>query len=68
MTAIQFFQLTRVPAGMFSSGYPAVRACARLLGTDFSVLDLLAYAVGIGCLAAMDRTNSRIGGRAAQRP
>ncbi len=67
MTAIEFFQLTRVPAGMLRSGYPAVRACARLLGTEFSVLDLLAYAVGIGCLAAIDRAESTIGGRAGDR-
>ena len=68
MTTIEFFQLTRVPSGMLRSAYPVVRACARLLGTEFSVLDLLAYAVGIGCLAAIDRAESRIGGRAAQRP
>ena len=30
---------------MLRSGYPVVRACARLLGTEFSVFDLLAYAV-----------------------
>jgi len=68
MTAIEFFQLTRIPAGMLRSGYLAVRACARLLGTEFSLLDLLAYAVGIGCLAAIDRAESRIGGRAARLP
>src|SRR4051812_25371054 len=45
MTAIELFQLTRIPAGMLRSGYPAARAFARLLGTEFSVLDLLAYAV-----------------------
>ena len=55
MTAIELFQLTRVPAGMLRSGYPAIRVCARLLGTEFSVLDLIAYAVGIGCIAAIDR-------------
>jgi hypothetical protein len=60
MTAIEFFQLTGIPAEMLRSGYPVIRACARLLGTEFSVLDLLAYAVGIGCLAALDRTD-RIG-------
>jgi hypothetical protein len=55
MAAIEFFQLTRIPAGMLRSGFPAVRVCARLLGTEFSVLDLLAYAVGIACLAAVAR-------------
>ena len=59
MTAIELFQLTHVAAGMLDSGNPLVRACARLLGTDFSVLDLLAYAVGIGCIAALDRTVRR---------
>jgi hypothetical protein len=68
MSAIEFFQLTRIPAGMLGSGYPAVRACARLLGTEFSVLDLMAYAVGIGCLAALDRAESTLDGRAVQRP
>ena len=55
MTTVELFQLTRVPAGMLRSAYPVVRACARLLGTEFSVFDLLAYAVGIGCIAAADR-------------
>jgi hypothetical protein len=60
MTAIEFFQLTRIPDGMLRSGYPAARAFARLLGTEFSVLDLLAYAVGIGCVAAFDRAEPPI--------
>jgi hypothetical protein len=68
MTAIELFQLTGVPAGMLRSSYPAVRACARLLGTEFSVFDLFAYAVGIGCIAAADRAQSPIAGRAVQRP
>jgi hypothetical protein len=55
MTAIELFQLTGIPAAMFRSGYLAARVCARLLGTEFSVLDLLAYAVGIVCIAAIDR-------------
>jgi hypothetical protein len=63
MTAIELFQLTRIPAGMLHSGNPAVRVGARLLGTEFSVLDLMAYAVGIGCLAVIDHAESRIGGR-----
>ena len=54
MTAIELFQLTRIPSGMLRSAYPAVRACARLLGTEFSVSDLLAYGVGIGCIAAVN--------------
>lgn len=65
MTAIEIFQLTGIAAGMLRSGHPAVRACARLLGTEFSMLDLVAYAVGIGCIAAVDRA---VAGRAARRP
>jgi len=68
MTAIEVFQLTRIPAVMLLSEYSAVRACARLLGTEFSVLDLLAYALGIACVAAMDRAKLRSGGRAGERP
>ena len=56
MIAIEFFQLTGIPAAMFRSEYAAVRVCGRLLGTEFSVLDLLAYAVGIACIAILDRT------------
>jgi len=59
MTAIEFFQLTGVPAHMLRSAHLAVRICARLLGTEFSVLDLLAYAVGIWCIAAFDRAAVR---------
>lgn len=55
MAAIELFQLTGVPAAMYSSGHTALRVAGRLLGTEFSVLDLLAYAVGIGALAALCR-------------
>jgi hypothetical protein len=54
MLAIELFQLTRIPAEMLGSESLIVRACARLIGTWFSFLDLLAYAVGIGCIAALD--------------
>ena len=40
---------------MVHSAHPLVRLCARLIGTEFSVYDLCAYAVGIACLAAVDR-------------
>jgi hypothetical protein len=59
MTAIELFQLTGIAAGMLGSANAAARICARLLGTQFSVFDLLAYAVGIGCIAAVDRRASR---------
>jgi hypothetical protein len=47
MTAIEFFQLTMIPAHLLKSTHLIVRICARLIGTEFSFLDLLAYAVGI---------------------
>ena len=59
MTAIEFFQLTGIPLAMLHSAHPLVRLCARLLGTEFSVFDLCAYAVGIACLAAVDRKRTR---------
>jgi hypothetical protein len=56
MTAIELFQLTRIPAHMLASDQPAVQLCARLIGTEFSLLDLLAYAVGIACIHLADPT------------
>ena len=50
MTAIEFFQLTMIPDHWLLSPYLMVRIVARLIGTEFSVLDLCAYAVGIGCI------------------
>ena len=58
MTAIEFFQLTEIPANLLRSPHLPVRLFARLLGTDFSLRDLLAYAVGIACIAALDRPQS----------
>lgn len=56
MAAIECFQWTGIPEGMSRSAFPPARACAILLGTQFSLLDLLAYAVGLACIAAFDRT------------
>jgi len=47
MTALELFQLTMIPAHMLAGGNPAARIAARLLGTEFSFRDLLAYALGI---------------------
>lgn len=58
MTAIELFQLTGIAGRMIHADSAAVRVCARLLGTQFSVFDLLAYAVGIGCAAAAGRRTS----------
>lgn len=48
MTGIELFQLTGLPAAWFASEVGAVRLGARLLGVQFSLMDLLAYGVGIG--------------------
>jgi hypothetical protein len=67
MTAIELFQLTGIPAAMYRSAYTAARVCARLLGTEFSGFDLLAYGVGIALMAAVARLAIARGPRAAQR-
>lgn len=54
MTVIECFQLTGIPAHLFSTGHPIIRLVARLLGTGFSLLDLLAYVAGIACLWAVE--------------
>ncbi len=52
--AIELFQLTMIPARLLSSGHLVVRLAARLMGTQFSLLDILAYAGGIGCIYLAD--------------
>lgn len=54
MIAIESFQLTMIPAQMFASQHLMMRICARLLGVQFSFLDLLAYGVGIGFIYLVD--------------
>jgi len=54
MTAIEVFQLTLIPAHLLESPHLGVRLTARLMGTEFSLLDILAYGVGIGCIYWMD--------------
>jgi hypothetical protein len=54
MTAIELFQLTLIPAQLLASRHLVVRICARLMGTEFSFLDLLAYSVGIGTILFVD--------------
>ena len=56
MTALELFQLTMIPAHMLESGQWMTRICARLMGVEFSFLDLLAYGVGIGCIYLVDST------------
>ena len=59
MTVIELFQLTMIPARMLANEHWIVRICARLMGTEFSWLDLLAYAVGIACIFLADSLASR---------
>ncbi|MCA2971783.1 MAG: DUF2809 domain-containing protein [Acidobacteriaceae bacterium] len=54
MAAIESFQLTGIPARMLASGNGLIRVVARLLGVQFGWADLLAYAVGIGMIRAID--------------
>jgi hypothetical protein len=54
MTGIELFQLTLIPAHMLASEHLMTRICARLMGVEFSFLDLLAYGVGIGCIYLLD--------------
>ena len=58
MTVIELFQLTMIPAHMLASEHLIARICARLMGTDFSFLDLLAYGVGIGCIYLADSSHA----------
>ena len=50
MIAIECFQLTGIPAELAASASLAMRVAGRLLGTQFSWLDIVAYAAGIGAM------------------
>jgi hypothetical protein len=54
MIGIELFQLTMIPARMLGSEHMIVKICARLLGSEFSFLDLLAYGTGIACIHLAD--------------
>ena len=58
MTVIELFQLTMIPAHLLVNEHVMVRICARLMGTEFSFLDLLTYAVGIACIYLADSSNA----------
>jgi hypothetical protein len=59
MTAIELFQLTMIPAHMLSSEHLMTRICARLMGVEFSFLDLLAYGAGIACIYLVDSSQPK---------
>ena len=54
MIVIECFQLTLIPAQLYASGNELLKIVAVLLGLQFAWGDLLAYAVGIGVVAAAD--------------
>ena len=54
MTALEFFQLTRIPAHLLTKDNVILRTIARLLGTEFSFLDLLAYSIGIAMIGLLE--------------
>src|SRR3954453_15204443 len=59
MTGIELFQLTMIPAHMLGSEHWMTRMCARLMGVEFSFVDLLAYGVGIGCIYLVDSSQRK---------
>src|SRR5262245_43685211 len=54
MIAIELFQLTMIAAHLLTSEHLIVRIIARLMGTQFSYLDLFSYLVAIGCIYLVD--------------
>lgn len=54
VTAIELFQLTLIAEHLLKSQFLIVRIIARLMGTHFSSLDLLAYFFAIGCMYLAD--------------
>jgi hypothetical protein len=55
MLVIEAFQLTAIPSSMLASPQIETQIAARLLGTQFSFFDLLAYATGIYSTFEADR-------------
>ena len=56
VVTIEIFQLTQIPAHLNQSANLAVRAFAYVvLGSAFSGWDMLAYSVGIGGIALVDK-------------
>lgn len=47
-----------IPARLLESQPVNVRICARLIGTKFSLLDLLTHAVGIASIYLADHSNA----------
>lgn len=58
MTGIELFQLTMIPARLLTNEHLMARITARLIGTEFSFRDLLAYSVGIACMYFVDSSGA----------
>jgi hypothetical protein len=55
VVAVEFFQLTHIPALLYRIENPALKLFVYVvLGTSFSWWDIVAYAVGIAAIAALD--------------
>ena len=65
MLAIEVFQVTHIAAGWSQRGNLLLRILARLLGTTFSWLDMLAYGIGLLLIVGVDSVGTRA--RRAQR-
>ncbi len=59
MTALELFQVTRIPAHLLTQDNFILRTIARLLGTEFSFLDLFAYATGIVLIGLLEFTTAK---------
>ncbi len=59
MTALELFQLTRIPANLYTNNNVILKTIARLLGTEFSIQDLLAYGTGIITIAWIEFTRAK---------
>ena len=59
MTALELFQLTRIPAHLLTNDSVPLRTIARVLGTEFGFLDLIAYSLGIIAIASIEFTAAK---------
>ena len=54
VATIETFQLTGIPSQLYQSGNAILRFLAIALGTHFSWLDMIAYAIGIAAIMAIE--------------
>jgi hypothetical protein len=53
--SMEVFQISNIPLELSTSANPLVRLVARLIGTTFGYLDILAYLIGILLCYLIDR-------------